>query len=215
MSEGAGIGTQAVGLHNACSFFSLTPSLWFFQKESHSPLAWGHVWFLAFWAQGTSRFLLFNMQTFLIALVFSTMPHFCPLCCTFVPKAMTGVQTSVFECGRGAGGHLSGLGEGSWGVHSLYMYALYQSSCFHVHVPPSFCVLCASSPQPLWVVGVKPPCFLFGSQTWSAFRQFSLSFPPSKICWNFKISLSVILPFYVVIFLNPFTVSWLGLWKGT
>lgn len=39
----------------------------------------------------------------------------------------------------------------------------------------------------------------------------------SKICWNLilEISLPFILPLYIYIFLSPFTVFWVGSWKGT
>lgn len=121
MSEGARIGTQAVGLHNACSFFSLTPGLWFFQKESTALLLEDMS---GFWPSEHREL----HGSYCLICKLSLLTSFsapCPTsvpCCTFVPKAMTGVQTSVSECGGGAGDHLSGLGEGSWGsIHSICM----------------------------------------------------------------------------------------------
>lgn len=168
-----------MGLHNACSFFSLTPGLWFFQKESTALLLEDMS---GFWPSEHRELC----SSYCLICKLSLLPSFsapCPTsvpCCTFVPKAMTGIQTSVSECGGGAGGHLSGLGRGLGGPFTLYVCSL-PVICFHVHVPPSFCVLCASK---------SPASLGSGSQTTLLSLWFSnlicfktiLSFPPSKIC---------------------------------
>lgn len=150
-------------------FFFSEGILWSFARE-------GHVWFLAFWEQEPqgSYFLICALS--LIPPAFSTMPT-PALCSSFVPTSRNWSKPPSLSVGEGAGGLLSGWGGGLWGMQSLCMYPLYQSSCFHVSASASLPVVLGASKA--WATlgfCVRQTTLLspWLSQTSSALRQLPL-----------------------------------------